>query len=201
MPPHALSLTAELDTRLGRASSAECSDMLLQVAGLFLSGVNSYNDDHIAVFDEVMTRLVENAERQALVELGGKLARLDNAPPGVIRRLSRNDHIAVSGPFLEKCPLLSDDDLIELGKTKGPAHLLAIAARTTLSEAVTEVLVNRENSEVAHRLVANEGARFSEIGFVKLVNAAGRDKALAAAVARRPDLPPELLPFVQMALS
>jgi uncharacterized protein (DUF2336 family) len=201
MTPHAQSLATELETRLDNASSAERSDMLLRVTDLFLGGVDSYSDDHLAVFDEVMIRLIEKAERPALIELSDRLAPLDKAPVNVVRRLSRDDSIAVSGPFLERSTTLCDNDLVELAKTKSQAHLLTIAGRAPLSEAVTDVLVDRENSEVAHKLIANEGARFSEIGFVKLVNAAGRDKTLAAAVVNRPDLPPELLPFVKMALS
>jgi uncharacterized protein (DUF2336 family) len=201
MTPHAQSLATELETRLDNATSAERSDMLLRVTDLFLGGVDSYSDDHLTVFDEVMIRLIEKAERAALIALSDRLAPLDKAPVNVVRRLSRDDNIAVSGPFLEKSTTLSDNDLVELAKTKSQAHLLTIARRAPLSEAVTDVLVDRENSEVAHKLIANEGARFSEIGFVKLVNAAGRDKTLAAAVVNRPDLPPELLPFVKMALS
>jgi uncharacterized protein (DUF2336 family) len=201
MTPHAQSLATELETRLNNATSAERSDMLLRVTDLFLGGVDSYSDDHLTVFDEVMIRLIEKADRAALIALSDRLAPLDKAPVNVVRRLSRDDSIAVSGPFLERSTTLSDNDLVELAKTKSQAHLLTIAGRAPLSEAVTDVLVDRENSEVAHKLIANEGARFSEIGFVKLVNAAGRDKTLAAAVVNRPDLPPELLPFVKMALS
>ena len=41
----------------------------------------------------------------------------------------------------------------------------AIAQRTTLSERLTDILVERGNDHVATAVTANEGARFSETGF------------------------------------
>ncbi len=39
----------------------------------------------------------------------------------------------------------------------------------------------------------NDGTRFCELGFVKLINAAKSEKVLAAAIEVRPDVPSELM--------
>jgi uncharacterized protein (DUF2336 family) len=57
------------------------------------------------------------------------------------------------------------------------------------SEAVTDVLVERGNSHVVHKLAANAGARFSELGFASIVKSADRDDSLAEKLALRIDLP------------
>ena len=83
---------------------------------------------------------------------------------------------------------------------KSQRHLAAIAGRAKISETVTDILVERGNPEVAHIVIANLGACISELGFVKLINRCKSDESLAAAIAKRPDIPPELEPFLKLAL-
>jgi hypothetical protein len=61
-------------------------------------------------------------------------------------------------------------------------------------------LIDRCNSEDARKLAADKDAHFSELGFVKLINRAKADKALAMAIATRADIPPELEPFLKLVL-
>ncbi len=167
---------------------------------LFLDGLDNFSDDQIAIFDDVIGRLIEKTEAPALVELSARLAPLGNAPVNVMARLACADDIAVSGPVLEKSDVLTDDTLAEIAGTKGQKHLAAIVGRTRIGETVTDVLVDRGNSEIAHKVTANLGARLSELGFVKLIGRAKNDKALAAAIANRIDMPPELEPFLRLTL-
>ena len=84
---------------------------------------------------------------------------------------------------------LSDADLVENAATKSQNHLFAIARRLKLSECVTDVLVERGNRKVIHKVAANAGARFSLAGYDKLTHRARRDRKLTLALARRRDLP------------
>jgi len=201
MMPEAQSLIAELDATLRRTSVSRQLEMLRNVTNLFLVSAKYLSGDQITVFDDVMGRLIEKTEAPALVELSAKLAPLNNAPVNIIGRLSSNDDISVSGPILEKSNLLNDQMLAEIAGTKRQNLLVAIAGRPQVSEIVTDVLVERGNSEVAHKVVANTGASISELGFVKLIGQAKNDKTLAAAIADRKDLPPELIPFLKLALA
>jgi uncharacterized protein (DUF2336 family) len=70
--------------------------------------------------------------------------------------------------------------------------LLAISGRERLEETVTDVLVERGNREVIHKLAANSGARFSETGYGALVQKAEGDDALAEKVGQRIDIPTHL---------
>ncbi len=65
---------------------------------------------------------------------------------------------------------------------------------------MTDILVERGNAEIAARLAANPGAKLSELGFVKLINRAKTDVALAGTIAARTDIPPELEPFLKLTL-
>lgn len=183
---------AELDQALEHRTGSQRFTMLRRVTDLFLAGASSYTEGHVAVFDDVMTRLIEQIEREALIELSQRLAPVNNAPAKVIGRLSRDDDISVSGPVLEQSPVLTDKDLVEIARTKSQDHLSAIASRKTISEMVTDILVDLGNSEVAHKVTTNEGARISRKGFDRVVDRAQKDESLADAVANRKDLPAEL---------
>ena len=86
-------------------------------------------------------------------------------------------------------------------RPKGQRHLAAIADRAQISESVTDILADRGNPEVACKVTSNQGARLSELGFAKLINVAKNDKTLAAMIAKRTDIPPELQPFLKLVLA
>lgn len=201
MMPEAQALISELDATLRRTSISRHFEMLRLVTDLFLAVSENLSGDQIALFGDVMGRLIEKLEPPALIELSGKLASLDNAPANVIARLSGHEDIEVSGPVLEKSNVVTDEVLAEVAMNKRLNILIAIASRVQISETVTDALVERGISEVAHKVIANPGAHISEIGFVKLIGLAKNDKTLAEAISMRQDLPPELSPFLKLALT
>ena len=183
------SVIKELESALENGTTQQRVDVLRQVTDLFVSGTENFSETQISMFDEVMGHLVKHIESKALAELSARLAPIANAPSEVIRRLARDDSIGVSGPVLAKSSRLTDEDLVEIAKTKSQAHLVKIAGRSQLSEAVTDVLVDRGDAEVANQVAANSGARFSKAGYSMLVMRADGDDALTALVGRRADIP------------
>jgi uncharacterized protein (DUF2336 family) len=184
--------SAEIDASLSHRSQAQVANLLQQITDWFLQGASTLSEEHVAIFDDVMGRLIERIEHEALVELSERLAPIGNAPAGVIGTLSRNDDIAVSGPVLEQSPLLTDPDLVEIAQTKSQKHLSAIAGRKTISEMVTAVLFGRGDSDVARKITENPGARISRHTYESVLRRARQDAALTIAVADRQDLPQEL---------
>ncbi len=180
---------AEIDSSLSQRTPEQVSLLLQHITEWFVSGADALSDEHIAIFDDVMGRLIERIEREALVELSERLAPIDNAPAGVIGQLSRNDDIAVSGPVLEQSKVLTDPDLVEIAQTKSQGHLAAIANRPAISEMVTAVLFGRGDSDVACKVTQNPGARISRHTFEAVLRRARQDPALTVVVADRKDLP------------
>ena len=117
------------------------------------------------------------------------LARHGNAPLQTTRILALDDEIAVAGPILSHSQCLDEATLVEGAKTKSQEHLLAISQRSSISEAVTDVLVERGNTDVVVNTAANAGAKFSEFGCSTLVARSGEDRAIALRVWLRPDIP------------
>jgi hypothetical protein len=124
--------------------------------------------------------------------LSHRLARIEYAPASVIRKLAFDDEIEVAGPVLSESERLDDEALIENASTKSQDHLLAIAGRRALSEAVTDVLAWRGDRDVAHAVARNEGARFSGAGFLHMVKRAENDSILAENLGLRRDIPRHL---------
>jgi uncharacterized protein (DUF2336 family) len=110
-----------------------------------------------------------------------------------MRGLALDDAIEVAGPVLAQSASLDEATLVESASRKSQQHLLAISRRATLSKAVTDVLVTRGDREVAVSTAGNTGARFSEFGYMTLVNRAESDGDLALAVSVRPEIPREHL--------
>ena len=78
--------------------------------------------------------------------------------------------------------------------------LMAIAARPKIGETVTDVLLKRGDRAIKLRLIKNPKAKLSEAGFARLVIGLNGDKELAAAISARPDVPPELRPWLVQTL-
>jgi len=183
------SVIDELESAIRHGSSEDRTRTLRQISDLFLYDANRLNDEQIGVFDDVLCLLVEKIEKTALVELGQRLAPVDTAPLKLIKRLARDEEIAVAAPVLSGSRRLSTADLIEIAQTKSQAHLLAISGRATLETRLTDVLLVRGDKQVVSSLARNTGANFSETGFSRLVERAEGDDSLAEIVGLRKDLP------------
>lgn len=187
--PDAPSLIDELIHVTESGGVMERLRILQRVTDLFVAGSRSYSSEQIALFDEILQELTVEIEVKARALLAERLAVADRAPPRVIRRLAFDNEIAVAGPVLAHSQQLSDADLVENASTKSQNHLFAIAQRLKLSEAVTDVLVERGDRRVVRKLAGNHGARFSAIGYGKLTDRARRDGKLALTLGQRSDLP------------
>jgi uncharacterized protein (DUF2336 family) len=178
----------ELEEVVERGSSEQRVKALKRLTSYFLEHANSFNEDHVQLFDDVLTRLIAEIEVQARAELSDRLAPVRNAPFTVIQQLARDDDITIAGPVLTKSRRLAELDLVEIAKTASHAHLLAIAGRSGVAEPVTDVLIGRGNAAVLRRVAENHSARLSGIGFAKLTDQARTDEMLAERLGLRPDI-------------
>ena len=132
------SLLPELEDVVQHGSAEKRAETLRRITDLFLDGAPQFNDDHVALFDDVIGCLIEEIEAKALAELARRLAPVPNAPAGVVRKLASNDDIEVAGPVLKQARL-ADPDLMDIAETKGQAHLLALSTRAGINEALSDI--------------------------------------------------------------
>jgi uncharacterized protein (DUF2336 family) len=186
------SLIPELEEVLQHGSAERRERTLQRITSLFLNSADQYSEEHVGLFDGVFLLLIEEIETKARAELSHRLAPVSNAPIEAVRRLAKDDDIAVAGPVLEQSPRLPESDLVDIAKTKSQAHLLAISGRTGIEEPVTDELVRRGDRQVVHSVADNRKARLSDRSFSTLVSQAEEDGILAEKVGARPDIPPRL---------
>ena len=185
------SIITEIEGTFASGSVEKQAEILRRVTDLFLAGADKYSDEHVDLFDGVISRIAEKIETKARAELAHRLAPADNAPPKTIRTLARDKSIDVAGPILSLSNRLSDDDLLTIASDNSQERLLAISKRSTLSEKVSDVLVTHGNRDVVLSVTQNEGARFSNAGYGTLVDRSINDEVLAICVTMRKDIPQE----------
>ena len=186
-------LISDLESAVQEGQQDKRVAILRQVTDLFVLGAEGFNEDHVDLFGDVLTRLTAEVETKVLAELGVKLAPIANAPNSIIQDLARHNEISVAGPVLSQSLRLSDSDLIEIAKSKGQMHLGAISERSRLAAAVTDILVERGDTTVVRKLSLNHGAAFSTAGFNTLARRAEDDEQLAENLGGRTDVPPAVL--------
>lgn len=185
------SIIAEIEGTFASGSADKQADVLRRVTDLFLAGADNYSDDHVDLFDGVISRIAEKIETKARAKLAHRLAPVPNAPPMTVRKLAHDESIEVAGPILSLSNRLSDEDLLAIAGGKSQDRLLAISKRSSLSEKVSDVLVTHGNRDVVLSVTRNEGARISDAGYTKLVDQSINDEVLAICVSMRKDIPQE----------
>jgi uncharacterized protein (DUF2336 family) len=181
-------LVEEFEAALASGSVRRRIDILERITDLFISGAKHYSKNQIDLFDDVMTRLVRTVVAKTRGEVAERLAPIANAPPHLIRVLAFDDDAKVAGPVLAQSTCLAERDLLQAARAASQRHLLAIAQRSSLSEAATDILVERGDRDVVRALVRHTGARFSKAGLHRLVDRSRSDEALVTELGSRLDI-------------
>jgi len=171
------SFLRDLDDAVLRGTAESRARALWHATDLLIAG--RYSDDEIWTFGEVIGRLADEIEVAARAQLARRLAGFARAPVNIIHKLAFDEEIEVAGPILRESERLEAYALVANVCIKSQSHLLAISKRNSLEEAVTDVLVTRGDQEVVKSVATNNGARFSEFGFLHMIQRAEGDSILA----------------------
>jgi uncharacterized protein (DUF2336 family) len=184
------SFLRDLDEAVSRGTPESRERALWHTTDLMIAG--RFSDDEIWTFGEVVTRLADEIEVAARAQLSERLARFDRAPVNIIHKLAFDDAIEVAGPVLRESRQLETYALVANACTKSQAHMLSISKREMLEERVTDELVKRGDHEVVKSVASNNGARFSDFGFLHMIKRAEGDSILAEQLGLRQDIPRQL---------
>ena len=181
------SFLQELDDAAFQGSPESRARALWHATDLLIAG--RYTEDQIWVFGEVIGRLAQEIEAAARAKLAKQLAHSDNAPFNVVMILAFDDSIDVAGHILQHSKRLDAKTLVTNVRTKSQPHLLAISKRRSIPVAVTDELVTRGNREVVCSVASNNGARFSDFGFLHMIKRSEGDSILAEHLGLRKEIP------------
>jgi uncharacterized protein (DUF2336 family) len=174
-------------------SSARRRELLREITDLFFSFSGPHGPEEMSLFDGVLTQIADEMEEAVRVELGDRFAGAAIGPAALMRSLANDQSSAVAAPVLAGSAALSQDDLLQVARTRGQDHLRAISGRADLSEAVSDTVVERGDDETLGVLLRNEDAPLSRHAAETVVDRAANNPALHQAVIDRQTLPIDLL--------
>jgi len=96
---------------------------------------------------------------------------------------------SVALPVLQSSPVLTDGDLLLIISRGNPAKQCAIAGRATVSEAVSDALVDTGRKTVVEMLLANDGAAISEETYHSILAQFAQETSIHELLVERPVLP------------
>ncbi|CAL74187.1 conserved hypothetical protein; putative signal peptide [Bradyrhizobium sp. ORS 278] len=185
---------AAAKTQAGEARTVSelATEMLRRTTALFLAGPRPAADEQLDLYDQMFARLMPQVATEVLAELSTALAVVERAPYATVRLLAVHPELRVAGPVLAKAAVLTERDLAEFIRASSPAHLVAVASRRGIGDALTAQLIARGFPPVRMALAQNLTAKLSEDSYRSLFKVAERDEDLAEKLALRTDLPAKL---------
>jgi hypothetical protein len=183
------SLISEVQNAATSKSTERHIRALTRMTDLFLAGSARYSNRQVELFGEIFKVLVEVIDFKTRVKLSERFAVDPNTPSALARAFAASDAAAVAAPVLTHSTALAESDLIASARTQSQDHLYAIAHRRSVSEAVTDILIERGERRVIHAIANNKGAGISDGGFGRLVQLSDGDVTLALRVGGRRDIP------------
>lgn len=144
-------------------------------------------------YGHVLTEISDRMERAVRAELAERFSAAANAPPRLVRRLALDEALQVASSVLQSSPVLTDQDLIKVAGSRGQGHLRAISRRATVSETVSDAIVEHGDDETLEVLLSNQRAKLSRKASETAVDRAKANPQLHQATVNRASLPPDLL--------
>jgi uncharacterized protein (DUF2336 family) len=144
-----------------------------------------------ALMTDILRKLIHDCEMAVRRDLSERLSHAPNPPHELIVALA-NDEIEVADPILRQCRVLRDAEMVGVIRHRSQQHQLAIAMRRSLSEYVTDALVETGNVDVIKVLIENPDAQISEATMAYLAEESRRVDTYQEPLLRREDLKAEL---------
>lgn len=146
------------------------------------------NDKERHMAEEICRLMMKDVEVKVRAALSQTIRLSPSLPHDLALELS-NDVSEVALPFIEMSSVLTDDDLIAIINSKPVEFQVAVAGRETVSERVSDTLVDTGNEDVVARLVSNEGAVLSEKTMTRVLDDFGHVQRISNPMAQRSSLP------------
>lgn len=173
---------------LARDKSQDSRNKLVEALGeIFYDDAHQLNATEREHATEIFRRLMRDVEKTVRRALAERMAKDADAPRDLVVLLA-NDEIEVAHPILVLSEILGDAELLEIVRARSKEHRLAIAMRKSLSEEVSEAIVDAGDAGVIRVLIENAGARLSSETLEQLVEASREEASYQEPLAGRKDL-------------
>ena len=181
-------------------SSTGRTELAATISDLFAGGGGVLSDRERALMYEILHRVVKDAEMEVRKVISSRLADREDAPLDLIDILA-NDEIDVAYPILTESTVLQDQNLIDIIRTRTLEHQMAVTIRHSISEDVSDALVETKNERVIRSLLQNDNAKISEATMDYLVEQSERVDSFQEPVLQRNELKPDMAKKMYMWVS
>ena len=139
---------------------------------------------------EALSMLAKDQAVNVREVLSDALKEVADAPPDVIRRLAWDVEAAVATPVLRFSPVLSDQDLLDIIAARPSVGAIsAISERSTVSENVSDAIINSDDENAIGLLLGNHNAMIREQALDHAIGRAVDIDMWHEPLAMRPKLP------------
>lgn len=177
--------------REGTSGTKPAADVLKLLAEAHGRDTSELTPAESQIFSKLSLILLDKVGLLDRFAFARDVAALAHTPQTVITRLLDDDHLVASS-VIEHAPF-SDLELLKLITTRDTERVhTAIARRAQVSETISDVLIGKGRPEVLTAIASNKGAKLSRASLEMLCDTAVRQSAMGKALARRPDLPPQV---------
>lgn len=181
-PPAPLELTAAHEPR----ARAALVQRLCEVVAWPESRIPAHERNLAA---DILVGLLRTSNAELRRRCAQGLVRINDAPKTLLRYLARDD-ITVAQPLLENGLGFDDSDLIATIRAGVASHWVAIAKRKSLSEPVTDALLQTNDVEAIEATLRNPNARLSTQGIDLVVARARQAPSLPTFLVSRTEMRP-----------
>lgn len=161
------------------------------IGDLFSERDTALSEREHALMADILRKLIRDCEMAVRRDLSERLAKAENPPHDLILALA-NDEFEVAQPILAQSQVLRDIELIQIIRHRTQQHQLAIAMRRSVSEYVSDALVETGSIDVVKALLENQNAKISEATMEYLAEESQRVDSYQEPLIKRQDLKPEL---------
>jgi uncharacterized protein (DUF2336 family) len=166
----------------------ETAELARSLLDMMASGSSSGLPHERALAADTLLRLLPKLAVKPLAMMSQRLAMMDNPPQLLVAKLIRDERVEVSGPLLEDCMHITDQDLAMVVAEDNPGKRRMVARRRRLSRAISDKLIATHDPSVLLTLVRNANADISHAGFNSLIEQAASHEDLMAPLSTRGDL-------------
>ncbi len=167
------------------SETAEVARSLLDMMSM---GTSTGLPQERALASDTLLRLVPKLALKPLVMLAERLSIMENPPNLIVGKLIRDPRPEVSGPLLENCVHVTENDLVTVAEEENPGKRRMLARRRKLSPSVSAALIATRDPSVVLTLVRNTNSEIDHEGFAALIEYCGDMPEILAPLSTRADL-------------
>ncbi len=157
------------------------------ISDLFVSDDQALQSSERGLAYDILRITIHEIEKTVRCKIAERLSLRTDVPDELLGILT-DDDIEIAYPVIAYSPILDDEDLIAIIRSKSSRYQQAVTLRKNLSDVVSEELVATDDIAVIRRLLANSSANISYDSMEKITELSRHEESLHELILSRDDL-------------